>query len=311
MSRFIFARFTRYFDEVARHGSIRKAAEELSVSASAIDRQLLQAEEAFGVALFERLPRGVRLTAAGEILIYGVRRWQRDLDRIEFEIEELRGLRRGQVRVAVAQETTFDFVPNALASFMQDHPRISHHVVVAESDRVRQLVLDGQADFGLSFNPQPSPVLRVERTAKFRLSALVPKDHPLAKLGSPSLAQCFQHPVIIPDASVYLRDVIDAAIAKSKARVQPILSANNLEFIKAMVAQGRGVGLMTTLGDASDHASSGLVCLTLSDKGLVPSTLSLIVASERHLSVASILAMRYFAVYFDDMDRQSRFSQKV
>lgn len=75
MSRFIFARFTRYFDEVARHGSIRKAAEELSVSASAIDRQLLQAEEAFGVALFERLPRGVRLTAAGEILIYGVRRW--------------------------------------------------------------------------------------------------------------------------------------------------------------------------------------------------------------------------------------------
>ena len=55
---FTFSRFTRYFDEVARQSSIRKASEKLNVSASAIDRQILRVEEDLGVALFERLPTG-------------------------------------------------------------------------------------------------------------------------------------------------------------------------------------------------------------------------------------------------------------
>jgi DNA-binding transcriptional LysR family regulator len=65
-----FSRFTRYFMEVARLGSLRRAAEVLHVSASAIDRQILLAEQKYETALFERLPSGMRLdsrrrTAAG------------------------------------------------------------------------------------------------------------------------------------------------------------------------------------------------------------------------------------------------------
>ncbi|TWB13433.1 regulatory helix-turn-helix LysR family protein [Rhizobium sp. ERR 1071] len=69
MSRLLFSRFAHYLDEIANHGSIRKAAERLNVSASAINKQLISAEEEFGVALFERLPRGMRLTSAGELLV--------------------------------------------------------------------------------------------------------------------------------------------------------------------------------------------------------------------------------------------------
>ena len=64
-----FSRFTRYFRVVAGAGSIRRASEELNVSASAIDRQLLRAEEELQTPLFERLPTGLRLTAAGELLM--------------------------------------------------------------------------------------------------------------------------------------------------------------------------------------------------------------------------------------------------
>ncbi|HIH6559642.1 TPA: helix-turn-helix domain-containing protein, partial [Klebsiella michiganensis] len=53
-----FSRFALYFAEVARSGSLRRAAEKLHISASAINRQILQAEEAFGTPLFERLPEG-------------------------------------------------------------------------------------------------------------------------------------------------------------------------------------------------------------------------------------------------------------
>jgi DNA-binding transcriptional LysR family regulator len=61
-----FSRFLRYFMAVGRLGSIRKAADELNVSASAIDRQILNAEAELGMPLFERLPTGLRLTAAGK-----------------------------------------------------------------------------------------------------------------------------------------------------------------------------------------------------------------------------------------------------
>ena len=66
-------RFLRYVDEVARAGSIRKAAEQLHVTASAVNRRVLDLEEELGAPLFERRARGVRLTAAGELFVRYIR----------------------------------------------------------------------------------------------------------------------------------------------------------------------------------------------------------------------------------------------
>lgn len=72
-----FSRFAHYFIAVARCGSLRRAAEQLHISASAINRQILQAEEAFGTPLFERLPEGLRMTTAGELLYDNLLRWRK------------------------------------------------------------------------------------------------------------------------------------------------------------------------------------------------------------------------------------------
>ncbi|QEO27383.1 LysR family transcriptional regulator [Xanthomonas translucens pv. undulosa] len=96
-----FSRFPRYFMEVAHWCSIRRAAEALHVSASAIDRQILKAEQALGVQLFERLPSGLRLTRAGELLLVDVRRWEKSFQRTLEQLDELKGLRRGHVEIAM------------------------------------------------------------------------------------------------------------------------------------------------------------------------------------------------------------------
>lgn len=303
MKRVLFSRFANYMDEIARLGSIRKAADKLNVSASAIDKQLIHAEEALGVALFERLPRGMRLTSAGEILLHGVRSWQKDLARIRFEIEELKGLRRGEVRIAVSQETVFDFLPRALSGFMKDHPRISNHVAVVESDRIRQMVLDGQADFGLTFSPPPLPGVTATRSARFHVRAVVPADGDVGAKRTMSLSEFFQRPTIIPDASVHLRDIVDIAAAKSRTRLQPILTTNNLELMRLMVREGCGFGLTALAQRSSTEASDGLAYLPLGDKSIPPLTLSLIVAPERKFTLTSILARRYFEVYFDGLEQ--------
>jgi len=94
-------RLLMYLDQVARAGSIRKAAARLHISASAINRQILALEDELGTPLFQRLPRKMVLTAAGEVLIHHVRQTFKELEWAQVKIEELKGLRRGEVTVAM------------------------------------------------------------------------------------------------------------------------------------------------------------------------------------------------------------------
>ena len=89
------SRLLRYLDEAARLGSIRKAASRLNVASSAINRQILALEEELGVPIFERMPRRLRLTSTGEILIAHVRETLKGHHRVEAQIEALKGLARG------------------------------------------------------------------------------------------------------------------------------------------------------------------------------------------------------------------------
>ena len=96
-------RILQYVDEVARTGSIRKAADQLNVTASAVNRRIMDLEEELGAQLFERRPRGVRLTAAGEVFVHYLREQDGGVERMKSQIEDLKGLRRGTVRIACSQ----------------------------------------------------------------------------------------------------------------------------------------------------------------------------------------------------------------
>src|ERR1700736_2389627 len=126
----MFSRFTLYFDAVVRAGSIRRASEHLHISPSAIDRHILRMKDPLGVQLFERLPQGVRLTAAGEVLITHIRCWRRDLRQARAQIDDIRGLRRGEVTIALV-EGVADFLAIALVEFRKQYPGIDHSVQVA------------------------------------------------------------------------------------------------------------------------------------------------------------------------------------
>ena len=151
----VLSRFARYFDEVARQGSLRKAAERLHVSASAIDRQILRVEALLNTPLFERLPQGLRLTAAGEMLAHLVRGFQQDVDRLRSDIEDLRGLRRGTVSIAMVEGASFAFVPTTLAALHGQHPGIGFDLRVAGSDAVVEAVSRKWDRYGLPGSGRP------------------------------------------------------------------------------------------------------------------------------------------------------------
>src|SRR5262245_32575950 len=123
-------RVLHYVDEVARAGSIRKAAERLNVTSSAVNRRIMDLEEELDAKLFERWPRGVRLTAVGEMFVRYVREQAADVERVKSQIEELKGLRRGVVRIACSQALALDFLPREIADFRARHPLVAFEVVV-------------------------------------------------------------------------------------------------------------------------------------------------------------------------------------
>ena len=143
----------RYVDEVARAGSIRKAADQLNVTASAVNRRIMDLEEELGAQLFERRPRGVRLTAAGEVFVHYLREQSDDVDRMKSQIEDLRGLRRGTVRIACSQALALDFLPRQIADFRKRHPFVAFDVKVLDHEQAMAALAAYEVDLVLVFRP--------------------------------------------------------------------------------------------------------------------------------------------------------------
>ena len=156
-----FSRFAHYFIAVARCGSLRRAAEQLHISASAINRQILQAEEAFGTPLFERLPEGLRMTTAGELLYDNLLRWQKEFRQTRQKFDELQGMKRGSVSVGMVQALAEGGFAAALAEIIASWPWLELDLQVADSHTVSQKVRQADLDVGLILDPQGQAGLSV------------------------------------------------------------------------------------------------------------------------------------------------------
>ena len=144
------SRLLTYVDEVARTGSIRKAATHLNVAASAISRQILALEIQLGTPLFQRLPKKLVLTAAGEILIGHIRHTLKELTRAQTKIEELKGLRRGEITLAMMSGLASNLVPGTVKQFRLANPRVKLILTLFTTGKEIQFaVAGGEADLGI------------------------------------------------------------------------------------------------------------------------------------------------------------------
>ena len=142
----------RYFLEVVRTGSVSEAATRLSVSPSAVSRQVATLEDLLGVPLFERRPRGMAPSPAGELLAAHALRNALEADRVVADIEALQGLRRGLIRVCCSAGFAIEFLPKAMAQFREQHPGMQFHLRVAAPAAVTQAVLNTEAGIGLTYS---------------------------------------------------------------------------------------------------------------------------------------------------------------
>ena len=235
-----FSRFLRYFVAVGRLGSIRKAADELNVSASAIDRQILNVEADLGLPLFERLPTGLRLTAAGEIMMDAGTTWQKHMIHVRAQIADLRGLKRGHVAIAIIDALAKGYIPALIHSIQRRHAGITVEVKVLTNDAVRVAIANGQVDFGIFFEPQSFRDITVRAFVDIVLGFVTPVGHPFAARREARFAECVGSPMVVPAEPLAVCQQIAVLEGTTGVALDRRVTSDNIQMITSLVQQGVG-----------------------------------------------------------------------
>ena len=277
-------RFLKYVDEIARAGSIRQAAERLHIAPSAVNRRLQDIEGELGTPIFERLPRGMRLTAAGELFIGYVRNRAADLEQVRSKIEELRGLRRGTVRLAVSQALAPSFLPQAIASFRKQHPLVEFQVNVVDHVRALSALRAFETDLTLVLGLAPEADLEIVAQLEQKLLAVMHRSHPLADASRAlRLRDCADYPLVLSDPDTGGRQMLERFLARSSLKLRPIVESNSFELLRNCVYNGQAITFQIAIGAVTDGGK--LVAREIEDRGFPRGQLVLARLSGRHLPV--------------------------
>ncbi len=221
-----------YIDAIARAGSIRKAAETLAITSTALNRRVLALEEELGVSIFERLPRGVRLSTAGELLIAHVRNQISDLEKLKSQIADLSGERRGKVAIACSQALLPYFLPEQISRYRAEHPAVTFEVSLRDRAAAEQALVDLSADIALIFEPVRLREMQVLVTVRQPLYAVMSDDHPLAGRDMIRLRDCTAFPVGLPTAQYGVRHLIDLALMRSSSTLSVAVESDSFELLR-------------------------------------------------------------------------------
>ncbi|EIV2083838.1 LysR family hpxDE operon transcriptional regulator HpxR [Klebsiella aerogenes] len=296
-----FSRFAHYFMEVARCGSLRRAAEKLHISASAINRQILQAETSFGTPLFERLPEGLRMTTAGELLYDNLLRWQKEFRVTQQKFDELQGLKRGTVNVGMVQALAEGSFAAALAEIINQYEWLELVLQVADSQSISDRVRQADVDFGLILDPEGQAGLNVLAFIEMEVGVVLPPAHPFAAASAISLGELSDERHILPGAPLMVHDRVAMLYRHYDFSPPNTVSCNDIRLIKSLVLKGGGVTVLSLL-DVQDEVNNGsLAFVPLRNKLLRPLTLALCTAPSRQLSRPAQMAIQKLTLVMEEM----------
>lgn len=251
------------FHAVAQAGGISRGAELAHVSQPAVSKQIAELEEALGVRLLERLPRGSRLTEAGKLLAGYAQRWRSVETEAEQAIKEFRGLKRGRLAMGASMTVGGYLLPESIAEFHRRFPEIELQVSIANTQSIREALLDGSIDLGLTEGSIEEDELESTVFFQDELVVIAPVGHPLLKKKNVSLREVCREPLILREEGSGTRAVVEQALRRKGIPVKPLLSLASPEAIKNLVATGIGLAFVSRLmlGAETQAGRLGIVAL--------------------------------------------------
>lgn len=245
-----------YIDMVSKTGSIRAAAESLSITSTALNRRILAMEAELGVAIFERLPHGVRLSTAGELLVHHMRNQLSDMERVKAQIADLAGARRGHVAIACSQALLPYYLPTQIALYRKSHPNVTFSVHLRDREEAEHALVDHTADIAIVYEPARLGAFMTRVRVHQPIQAVVRPDHPLAAHKTVRLRACLDYPIALPTSSYGVRYLLDIAAQSSSLQLEPVIQSDSFEFLRNHAISENIVTFHFPIG-LSDHTMTG------------------------------------------------------
>jgi DNA-binding transcriptional LysR family regulator len=239
-------------------------------------------EQQVGTALFVRHPDGVELTHAGVLVADYVRRMLVDYDSLRADLDDIRGTSRRLVRLAVVESIAASGPMHALRKFNESFPSVSFNVRLMPAPLVVETVRQGQCEVGLTYCMQPDPEIITLASIPEPIMAAVHPNHPLASVAGLRLEQLLDVQLALPDLDFGVRRIIDKAAASLAVRLNPALSSNDFETLRAFARSGLGVALLPMRAIERD-ATGGLKAVALEGAPFQEASVDIIVLRSRRL----------------------------
>jgi DNA-binding transcriptional LysR family regulator len=280
-----------YFEAVARHQHVSRAAAELSVAQPAVSKQIHDLErELGGVALFERVGRNVRLTEAGQALLEHVRIILAQVEAARAEIQERMGLERGRVAIGAPPTVGIQLLPGVLVAFNERYPGLELVMREGGTQTMLGLLETGEVDLAVVTLPVPEARrkegrggLHVAVLFTEELVVVVSPAHPLAGRGTVRFAELAAEPFLLYPQGYGMRDKTLEACQRAGFTPRIVLDGGEMDMVLRLAETGLGIALMPRL---ALEGSRSLVALRVSDQRL-ERTMALVSRDDRALAPAA------------------------
>ncbi len=232
------------FIKTVEYGSFTKAAEKLNYSQSGISRMINDLEKEWSLTLLERSRSGVKLTSDGTMILPYARSLCEAYEKLQSQIDELQGLESGIIRIGTISSVATHWLPNIIKAFQKDYPGIDYELLLGDYTEIEDWIKEGRVDCGFLRLPV-TPELDTIHLDRDRLLAILPENHPLAKLDKVPITALCGEPFMLLEKG-------------AKAEISEVFERNGLTprvhfttwddyAIMAMVESGLGISMLPEL----------------------------------------------------------------
>lgn len=244
----------RVFAEVARHLSFARAAEALHLTPPAVTMQIKELEGHVGLPLFERQGRRVALTTAGEYMLVYARKVLATLKDAEDTAARLQRLETGSLTIGLLSTAQY-FVPALLAEFTREHTGLDVRLAIGNRHQLVQMLHNNEVDVAIMGRPPTELNVRAEPFGAHPHVFVAPVDHPLLRIGHPTVASLLPYAFVVREHGSGTRAVFDDFFQRQRAEPHLAMELPSNEAVKQAVMAGLGLGLLSlhTLGLELEH----------------------------------------------------------
>lgn len=253
--------------EVVRQGTFSRAAGVLHATQPTISKAIGQLESQFDTRLLERSRRGVRLTAEGEVVHRRAQAMLLEREGMQADLDELRGLRRGELRLGLPPMGSNVLFAPTFARFRRQHPHIDIRLMEHGSRRLEQALMAGEVELAASLLPVSEHYFQWQSVHDEPMVAILPRTHALAGRKSLTLDAFRDEPQVLFEGGFALDSIIRNACVRRGFTPFEGARTSQLDFAIALVGANLGVAVLPRLV-AADHTHPDVVTVPLDEPDL-------------------------------------------